>query len=335
MTVPWSLRTSASSRARGDGRCLHKLRTICSSFMACAPSASRTMRIPAFRARAGRASRDYRPTRCGITRRTPPPSRASIRAMRRSCASPGTASGSAGWHAVGRGGSPGPTRRMAALCELAPIPIARRRARRTRALAHGARLELGEGRLVAEGEALCDPLLRLAWERGLNSPTTTSVGRLFDAAAALLGECRQASHEGEAGMRLEALCHDAAASSRPLSCARSAMRRASGAATGRRCCRRSRARIDPAARARLFHATLAHALCAQALAARRETGVNRVGLCGGVFQNRILSEQVRALLTEEGFEVLMPRGSRSTMRPSAWVSSPRPSPHRRSKPEIS
>ncbi len=159
-----------------------------------------------------------------------------------------------------------------------------------------------------EGEGLCDPLVRLAWDRGLNTPTTSSVGRLFDAAAALLGECRQASHEGEAGMRLEGLCHDAAASLEaaelPLARDAAGLWRSDWAPLLPVL---QDARIESAARARWFHATLARALCAQALAARRETGVNRVGLCGGVFQNRVLSEQARALLTEEGFEVLMPR----------------------------
>ncbi len=39
----------------------------------------------------------------------------------------------------------------------------------------------------------------------------------------------------------------------------------------------------------------------------RETcGVARVGLGGGVFQNRVLTEQVQRQLTAQGFEVLIP-----------------------------
>jgi hydrogenase maturation protein HypF len=162
-----------------------------------------------------------------------------------------------------------------------------------------------------EGERLCDPLLRLAWDRALNTPITTSVGRLFDAAAALLGVCRHASHEGEAGMRLEGLCEERAACAAPVDAVVLPLARDAAGIW------RSDwapllpvlqdARIAPAARARYFHAALARALCAQALTARRETGVNRAGLCGGVFQNRTLSEQTRNLLTGEGFEVLMPR----------------------------
>jgi hydrogenase maturation protein HypF len=56
----------------------------------------------------------------------------------------------------------------------------------------------------------------------------------------------------------------------------------------------------------MFHSSLAEALYAQAIAIRKHTGVARVGLSGGVFQNRALTEQVHALLTAGGFEVLIP-----------------------------
>jgi hydrogenase maturation protein HypF len=66
-------------------------------------------------------------------------------------------------------------------------------------------------------------------------------------------------------------------------------------------------RHDVAVRAALFHASLAQALCEQALAVRNHSRVTRVGLSGGVFQNRNLTERVQALLTAAGFEVLIPR----------------------------
>jgi len=161
-----------------------------------------------------------------------------------------------------------------------------------------------------EGEGLCDPLLRHAWERGLNTPTTSSVGRLFDAAAALLGECRYASHEGEAGMCLERLCRESSEPAGPIDAIAVPLTRdAAGIWRGDwspLLPALMDTNLDRAARARLFHATLSRALCAQALAVRRETGVAAVGLCGGVFQNRTLSEQARALLRGEGFDVLTP-----------------------------
>ncbi len=49
-------------------------------------------------------------------------------------------------------------------------------------------------------------MLRQAWQREINTPRMTSVGRLFDAAAALIGVCKTASYEGQGPMQLEALC---------------------------------------------------------------------------------------------------------------------------------
>jgi hydrogenase maturation protein HypF len=66
------------------------------------------------------------------------------------------------------------------------------------------------------------------------------------------------------------------------------------------------ARRTQSIRAAVFHASMAHALCEQALAVRATSGVERVAISGGVFQNRVLTEQVHSLLADAGFEVLMP-----------------------------
>jgi hydrogenase maturation protein HypF len=155
-----------------------------------------------------------------------------------------------------------------------------------------------------EGDHRAGTLMRHAFDRAINSPLTTSVGRLFDAAAALIGVCVTSSYEGEAPMRLEALCERAQP---PI--ALPLLRDAQGLW-----------RTDwsplilemldggqtPSYRAARFHASLAHALLGQALAVRGDTGVNRIGLTGGVFQNRILTEQAAALLGGAGFEVQIP-----------------------------
>ncbi len=165
-----------------------------------------------------------------------------------------------------------------------------------------------EGGFAWAGEHEVDPLLRRAYERRLNAPATSAVGRLFDAAAALLGVCRHASYEGEAAQRLEALC---AAAVRPpeeldLPLARDAQGvwRTDWAPLVPALLD---ARRPPAERAQGFHAALAQALCAQARAVRADSGVARIGLAGGVFQNRVLTERVQGLLTQAGFEVLIPR----------------------------
>jgi hydrogenase maturation protein HypF len=155
-----------------------------------------------------------------------------------------------------------------------------------------------------EGEDLGGPLLRAAWDAGVNAPSTTSVGRLFDAAAALVGCCSSASYEGQSPMQLEALCGESATViDLPLARDTSGIWRSDWAPLVPALLDMNRA---PSARAAMFHASLAQALCAQALAVHEHTGVTRIGLGGGVFQNRVLSDQAQSLLSAAGFEVVIP-----------------------------
>ncbi len=149
-------------------------------------------------------------------------------------------------------------------------------------------------------------LLFTAWKRGMNSPSTTSVGRLFDAAAALIGLTHPASYEGQGPMQLEAVAGstDAPAVTLPLS-------------THLDQCWESDwspllaplldTRRSASERAGMLHHSLALALCQQAMAIRAQTGVAQVGLSGGVFQNRRLTELACALLRAQGFTVYLGR----------------------------
>jgi hydrogenase maturation protein HypF len=147
-------------------------------------------------------------------------------------------------------------------------------------------------------------VLRRAWQRRVNAPRTTAAGRLFDAAAALTGVCREASFEGQAPMLLEAACEDVTMPVElPL--------RENGAGLWQV----DWAPLIPmlldttrpvAERAACFHASLAHAMLRQARQARKVHGVKSVGLAGGVFQNRVLTEAVVALLEEDGYTVHYP-----------------------------
>jgi len=157
-----------------------------------------------------------------------------------------------------------------------------------------------------EGEARGGELLRRAYDHRINTPVTTSVGRLFDAAAALVGVCLTSSYEGEGPMRLEALCESVAPAPAivlPLARDATGIWRSDWAPL----LIELRDSAQTAAyRAARFHATMAHALASQALTIRAESAVNRVGLAGGVFQNRVLTEAVSTLLGAAGFEVLIP-----------------------------
>jgi hydrogenase maturation protein HypF len=147
-------------------------------------------------------------------------------------------------------------------------------------------------------------LLRHAWERGINCPVSTSVGRLFDAAAALVGLGLDASFEGQAAMTLEALSesvdeHIELPSHRDAS----GLWRADWALLLPMLMDDSLSIVE---RGSLFHASLARLISAQAVCIRDENGINSVGLSGGVFQNRQLTEQAAKLLGRQGFEVFLP-----------------------------
>jgi len=148
--------------------------------------------------------------------------------------------------------------------------------------------------------------LHQAWSHRLNSPASSSIGRLFDAAAALSGVCTHASFEGEGPMRLEAVAARAEGQVVPLPLARDPLGvwRPDWApllpmlADGAR---------SVAERAAGFHLSLAQALVEQADRLREQTGLQAVGLTGGVFQNRLLAETAMERLEAAGFAVHLPR----------------------------
>ncbi len=148
-------------------------------------------------------------------------------------------------------------------------------------------------------------LLFAAWQQHVNSPPTSAAGRLFDAAASLTGLLHRASYEGQGPMYLEVACTaPAAAITLPL-------RRATG---GLWECDwaplvpyLTDAALPVAQRAAGFHASLAHSLHQQARMLRLEHRIDAVGLTGGVFQNRILTEHACALLQDDGFTVYLAR----------------------------
>lgn len=155
--------------------------------------------------------------------------------------------------------------------------------------------------------AFAPALVREAWAKGINTPTSSAAGRLFDAAAALTGLCMQASFEGEGPMRLEAAAQrwpeDVAATPLPLARDDDGIWRCDWApllpllSDG--------AQPVPM-RAKALHISLADALLAQARQLRAESGIGHVGLSGGVFQNRLLAQRVLDGLRTAGFQVHLP-----------------------------
>ncbi|MCC6208612.1 MAG: carbamoyltransferase HypF [Gammaproteobacteria bacterium] len=144
-------------------------------------------------------------------------------------------------------------------------------------------------------------LLRHAWQQGLNSPLTSSAGRLFDAAAALTGLLFSGGYEGHGPALLEAVAEATADHiDLPVSRREDLMQEVDWSPLLPMLLDAS---LSRARRAGLFHSSLAHSLLAQARLQREQSGEFVVGLTGGVFQNSRLTEQARELLTAHGFDV--------------------------------
>ncbi|MCD6706681.1 MAG: carbamoyltransferase HypF [Thiobacillus sp.] len=167
-----------------------------------------------------------------------------------------------------------------------------------------------------------EPLQR-AWAQGLNSPASSSAGRLFDAAASLCGACTRASFEGEGPMRLEAVAYDftRASARRESESFRAASARGEAVSLPLERDPLGVWRTDWAPllpmladaarptgeRAVRFHLSLAQALVDQAQRLHAQTGIRSVGLTGGVFQNRLLAEAAIERLESAGFKVHLPQ----------------------------
>lgn len=144
------------------------------------------------------------------------------------------------------------------------------------------------------------PLLHRAWQQHLNTPQSSAAGRLFDAAAALGGICTNASFEGQGPMQLEAIAQsDAEPIALPLYDDNGVLRLDWAPLLPML----SDSNLSPARRAGCFHASLAAAIAAQAVALRRTHDFSTVALGGGVFQNRLLAEQAAVALEAAGFTV--------------------------------
>jgi hydrogenase maturation protein HypF len=151
-------------------------------------------------------------------------------------------------------------------------------------------------------------LLYSFWQQGINAPQTTAAGRLFDAASALCGVCSSASFEGQGPMQLEALAATYIQPSTiiPTGLPLSNNKETYTADWGPLIPMLMDPSRTPTERAARFHLSMAHTLLQQAKRIRQDTGVNSIGLAGGVFQNRVLTEKSIELLSNEGFAVTLP-----------------------------
>ncbi len=147
-------------------------------------------------------------------------------------------------------------------------------------------------------------LLYQAWQQRLNTPKTTAVGRLFDAAAALTGVLSTANFEGQGAMYLEALCqskYDRNDIVLPIT------------KNVQNLWEIDWAPLIPyllstdssSQKAIVFHHSLAQAIQAHIQKISTEQEIGQIGLTGGVFQNRRLTETTVNLLQQQGWQVYL------------------------------
>ena len=218
------------------------------------------------------------------------------------------------WDGVGQGddgtlwggealvGAPGQWRRAGSFLPFRP-PGGERAAREPWRSAAALCWEAGRG--FDRPQALLE-LAEAAWRRHLNAVPTSAVGRLFDAAACLTLGIDTTSFEAQAAMQLETLAHSArpgTAIDLPLARDTDGLWRTDWRPLLDRL-------LDPTApaahRAADFHATLAQAAVAMALRVREAFGFDAVGLCGGVFQNRLLCDDIAQRFGRHGIALHLP-----------------------------
>jgi hydrogenase maturation protein HypF len=149
-------------------------------------------------------------------------------------------------------------------------------------------------------------VVRQMLTKRVHSPPTSSMGRLFDAVASLVGVCDDARFEGQAAIALENIADEKDGAQYPIETSVA----------------NDRIIVDPApvirgvvadvvdgvSRSRIagrFHNTVAAMIVALARDARRRTGVRRIVLTGGVFQNALLERLATTALVGHSFDVLL------------------------------
>ncbi len=138
-----------------------------------------------------------------------------------------------------------------------------------------------------------------AIDKKINCPLSCGAGRLFDAVAAITGVCTMSMFHAEAPMRLESI-----AASGIEECYDFEINKT---ISFRNLFKEMIADIKEGVTASLisakFHNTIIYVIFETAAKMRKETGINKVALSGGTFQNKYISEGVKKMLVKDKFEV--------------------------------
>lgn len=147
-------------------------------------------------------------------------------------------------------------------------------------------------------------VLRSQISHRINTPLTTSMGRLFDAVSSLLGIRHKVSYEGQAAIELENLCDPREESAYEVPVAGDII---DDFALFPQILLDYRKGISNAVISARFHNSIAQVCLNVCNEIRKETSLNVVALSGGVWQNMTLLKKTLSGLRQSGFEVLIHR----------------------------
>jgi len=146
-------------------------------------------------------------------------------------------------------------------------------------------------------------VLKKQLESGVNAPLTSSMGRLFDGVASLLGICHQISYEGQAAIELEALADPQTETSYPVEFKDGLVFQSGHLIHA--ILNDHLSGIDPGIISARFHNTLVDMVLHAALSIRETHQLKTTALSGGVWQNQTLLEKSINKLHSAGFQVLL------------------------------
>jgi len=158
---------------------------------------------------------------------------------------------------------------------------------------------------LSQVDSLEIELIKKQIEKGINSPLTSSCGRLFDAVSALIGVRGKIDYEAQAAIELEMVADESETGSYPFSIIEQngmnivhldELFSAIIVELGKG--------VSSASISTKFHHTMAQMVMQMCKCLANKTGVNKVALSGGVFQNRLLLRLTEAALEKAGLRVL-------------------------------
>lgn len=141
-------------------------------------------------------------------------------------------------------------------------------------------------------------------EKSINSPLTSSAGRLFDAVSAVIGLVYVSDYHAEAPMKLESIIESNVDDYYEYEILNNLI-------SFKKCIQQiiidKSKNVSNGIIAAKFHNTIIQVILEVSVKLNQETGINKIALSGGTFQNKYIISHIERLLSVKGFEVLLPR----------------------------